>query len=563
MPNTHFFFIFAWKLKTYITLPMKRKLFTLVLTTMQSLFMAAAGTTANYNVIPLPQEVSLTAKAPFVLNAATLIVYPEGNADMQRNADFLAGYINDNTGLQLQTTAAKGKNAIRLAIDKKAAQAEGYTISVTAKEVLISGSTPQGVFYGIQTLRKSLPVGKDIAQVELPAAIIKDAPRFGYRGMHLDCGRHFFPISFVKKYIDLLAMHNMNTFHWHLTEDQGWRIEMKKYPRLTDFGSKRTETVMGRNSDVYDGIPYGGYYTQDEAREIVKYAADRYITVIPEIDMPGHMQAALACYPELGCTGGPYDVRRRWGISDEVLCLGNEQTYDFCENVLDELMQIFPSKIVHIGGDEAPHRRWEQCPKCKAKMAELGIDVKKLQGYFTNRIEKFVNSKGRRILGWDEILDGDINQSAMVMSWRGLEPGIKAAHKGHDVIMSPVDYAYFDYYQVKDTQREPLSIGGFLPVEKVYSYDPLPNDVAPEVQKHILGVQANLWTEYIGNENFAEYMVLPRMSALAEVQWSNAKKDFEAFKNRLTRFTEMYDLYHLTYAKYLWPERHELENAAD
>ena len=563
MPNTHFFFIFAWKLKTYITLPMKRKLFTLVLTTMQSLFMAAAGTTANYNVIPLPQQISLTAKAPFVLNAATPIVYPEGNADMQRNADFLAGYINDNTGLQLQTTAAKGKNAIRLVIDKKAAQAEGYTISVTAKEVLISGSTPQGVFYGIQTLRKSLPVGKDIAQVELPAAIIKDAPRFGYRGMHLDCGRHFFPISFVKKYIDLLAMHNMNTFHWHLTEDQGWRIEMKKYPRLTDFGSKRTETVMGRNSDVYDGTPYGGYYTQDEAREIVKYAADRYITVIPEIDMPGHMQAALACYPELGCTGGPYDVRRRWGISDEVLCLGNEQTYDFCENVLDELMQIFPSKIVHIGGDEAPHRRWEQCPKCKAKMAELGIDVKKLQGYFTNRIEKFVNSKGRRILGWDEILDGDINQSAMVMSWRGLEPGIKAAHKGHDVIMSPVDYAYFDYYQVKDTQREPLSIGGFLPVEKVYSYDPLPNDVAPEVQKHILGVQANLWTEYIDNENFAEYMVLPRMSALAEVQWSNAKKDFEAFKNRLTRFTEMYDLYHLTYAKYLWPERHELENAAD
>ena len=530
---------------------------------MQSLFMAAAGTTANYNVIPLPQQISLTAKAPFVLNAATPIVCPEGNADMQRNADFLAGYINDNTGLQLQTTAAKGKNAIRLAIDKKAAQAEGYTISVTAKEVLISGSTPQGVFYGIQTLRKSLPVGKDIAQVELPAAIIKDAPRFGYRGMHLDCGRHFFPISFVKKYIDLLAMHNMNTFHWHLTEDQGWRIEMKKYPRLTDFGSKRTETVMGRNSDVYDGIPYGGYYTQDEAREIVKYAADRYITVIPEIDMPGHMQAALACYPELGCTGGPYDVRRRWGISDEVLCLGNEQTYDFCENVLDELMQIFPSKIVHIGGDEAPHRRWEQCPKCKAKMAELGIDVKKLQGYFTNRIEKFVNSKGRRILGWDEILDGDINQSAMVMSWRGLEPGIKAAHKGHDVIMSPVDYAYFDYYQVKDTQREPLSIGGFLPVEKVYSYDPLPNDVAPEVQKHILGVQANLWTEYIDNENFAEYMVLPRMSALAEVQWSNAKKDFEAFKNRLTRLTEMYDLYHLTYAKYLWPERHELENAAD
>ena len=535
----------------------------LILTGMQCLFVAAADFTADYQVIPLPQEISLTAKAPFVLNASTAIVYPEGNADMQRNADFLAGYIKDNTGLNLQVTSAKGKSGIKLALDKKAAQAEGYTIRVTAKEVLISGSTPQGVFYGIQTLRKSLPVGKGIVQVELPAVVIKDAPRFGYRGMHLDCGRHFFPISFVKKYIDLLAMHNMNTFHWHLTEDQGWRIEMKKYPRLTDFGSKRTETVMGRNSDVYDGMPYGGYYTQDEAREIVKYAADRYITVIPEIDMPGHMQAALACYPELGCTGGPYEVRRIWGISDEVLCLGNEQTYAFCQNVLDELMQIFPSKIVHIGGDEAPHRRWEQCPKCKAKMAELGIDVKKLQGYFTNRIEKFVNSKGRRILGWDEILDGDINQSAMVMSWRGLEPGIKAAHKGHDVIMSPVDYAYFDYYQVKDTWKEPLSIGGFLPVEKVYSYDPLPNDVAPEVQKHILGVQANLWTEYIGNENFAEYMVLPRMSALAEVQWSNAKKDFEAFKNRLTRFTEMYDLYHLTYAKHLWPERHERENAAD
>jgi len=551
---------FAWTL--IINPSMRKNIFILLLLCMQALTMTAANHSVDYNVIPLPQEVSFTSKAPFVLNASTVVV-ATGDEKMKANARFLADYIKEMTGIGVQMAEQKTKSSIRLVLDKKIANSEGYTIKVTDKEVLIAGKTPQGVFYGVQTLRKALPVEQNLTQVELPSVVIKDAPRFSYRGMMLDCSRHFLPLSFVKRYIDLIALHNMNTFHWHLTDDQGWRIEIKQYPKLTEIGSKRAETVLGRISDVYDGKPYGGFYTQEEAREIVKYAAERYITVIPEIDMPGHMQAALAGYPELGCTGGPYEVRKIWGVSDEVLCLGNEKTYEFCQNVLDELMQIFPSEIIHIGGDEAPQRRWKACPRCKAKMAELGIDSKKIQGYFTNRIEKFVNSKGRRILGWDEILDGDINQSAMVMSWRGLEPGIKAAHKGHNVIMSPVDYAYFDYYQVKDNWKEPQSIGGNLPIEKVYSYEPLPDSINAEVQKHILGVQANLWTEYIETPNHAEYMVLPRMSALADVQWSHGKKDFEAFKKRLTRFTNIYELYHYYYGKHLWPERHERENAAE
>ena len=511
---------------------------------------------ADYNVIPLPQEVTLTQKGAFVLTGATPIVYPEGDEQLKNDAQFLSDYIADVTALRLTTTSAKVKNAITLRLNKKVQSKEGYVITVDKKGVVIEGATAAGVFYGVQTLRKSIPVDKSLTEVTLPAVMLKDAPRFGYRGVMLDCARHYFPVKFVKQFIDLIAMHNMNVFHWHLTDDQGWRIEVKKYPGLAKIGSVREKTVLGHNSDVFDDTPYGGYYTQEEAREIVKYAADRFITVIPEIDMPGHMIAALAAYPDMGCTGGPYKVSPIWGIMPDVLCLGNEKTYQFCEDVLSEMMDIFPSEYIHLGGDETPNVRWKECPKCKALMAKENLTPGKLQGYFTNRIEKFVNSKGRRIIGWDEILDGDINQSATIMSWRGTAPGARGAKMGHDVIMSPSSHVYFDYYQTRQGEsqwEEPLLIGGNLPIERTYSLEPVPEGADAETARHIIGVQGNLWTEYIAGPSLAEYQVLPRMGALSEVQWRpQGQKDFENYKMRQTKMLKLYDAYGLVYAKHMW-----------
>ena len=511
---------------------------------------------ADYNVIPLPQEVTLTQKGAFVLTGATPIVYPEGDEQLKNDAQFLSDYIADVTALRLTTTSAKVKNAITLRLNKKVQSKEGYVITVDKKGVVIEGATAAGVFYGVQTLRKSIPVDKSLTEVTLPGVVLKDAPRFGYRGVMLDCARHYFPVKFVKQFIDLIAMHNMNVFHWHLTDDQGWRIEVKKYPDLAKIGSVREKTVLGHNSDVFDDTPYGGYYTQEEAREIVKYAADRFITVIPEIDMPGHMIAALAAYPDMGCTGGPYKVCQIWGVMPDVLCLGNEKTYQFCEDVLSEMMDIFPSEYIHLGGDETPNVRWKECPKCKALMAKENLTPGKLQGYFTNRIEKFVNSKGRRIIGWDEILDGDINQSATIMSWRGTAPGARGAKMGHDVIMSPSSHVYFDYYQTRQGEsqwEEPLLIGGNLPIERTYSLEPVPEGADAETASHIIGVQGNLWTEYIAGPSLAEYQVLPRMGALSEVQWRpQGQKDFENYKVRQTKMLKLYDAYGLVYAKHIW-----------
>ena len=511
---------------------------------------------ADYNVIPLPQEVTLTQKGAFVLTGATPIVYPEGDEQLKNDAQFLSDYIADVTALRLTTTSAKVKNAITLRLNKKVQGKEGYIITVDKKGVVIEGATAAGVFYGVQTLRKSIPVDKSLTEVTLPGVVLKDAPRFGYRGVMLDCARHYFPVKFVKQFIDLIAMHNMNVFHWHLTDDQGWRIEVKKYPDLAKIGSVREKTVLGHNSDVFDDTPYGGYYTQEEAREIVKYAADRFITVIPEIDMPGHMIAALAAYPDMGCTGGPYKVCQIWGVMPDVLCLGNEKTYQFCEDVLSEMMDIFPSEYIHLGGDETPNVRWKECPKCKALMAKENLTPGKLQGYFTNRIEKFVNSKGRRIIGWDEILDGDINQSATIMSWRGTAPGARGAKMGHDVIMSPSSHVYFDYYQTRQGEsqwEEPLLIGGNLPIERTYSLEPVPEGADAETASHIIGVQGNLWTEYIAGPSLAEYQVLPRMGALSEVQWRpQGQKDFENYKVRQTKMLKLYDAYGLVYAKHMW-----------
>ena len=520
--------------------------------------LSAHATDANYNVVPLPKSVVMAKGLPFNLTNATTIVYEGTNPEMKRNARFLSEYIQQASGIKTAVLDKRDKKAaaIVLTIDPKVAGAEAYRLSVNNKQVTIAASTPAGVFYGIQTLRKSLPVQTTGEAITLPAVTVADAPRFGYRGMMLDCARHFFPLSFVKKFIDILAMHNMNVFHWHLTEDQGWRLEIKSHPELTAKSSMRSGTVIGHNATVDDSIPHGGFYTQQEAREIVEYARQRHITVIPEIDMPGHMLAALAAYPELGCTGGPYEVGHRWGVYKDVLCLGKESTYKFVQDVIDEVVEIFPAKYFHIGGDESPTVMWEKCPKCLQKAKDENTDIKHLQQYFTNRVEKYLNSKGKSIIGWDEILEGKINQSATIMSWRGVEPGLKAAKQGHDVIMTPSSHVYFDHYQAKDTKHEPDAIGGCSPVEKVYSYEPLPDTLSAEAKNRIKGVQANLWTEYIPFTTQAEYMVLPRMAALAEVQWTPvAKKNFDDFSKRALRLSDLYDRYGYQYARHLWKEK--------
>ena len=521
----------------------------------------SAGNPTNYEVVPLPQSIVMQKGEPFVLNSQVQILAAEG---LQREAQFLQQYIKEVSDIDLAIADKRQKKTtyIVLSVSPKVTNPEGYVLTVSAKGITIEGGSSAGVFYGIQTLRKS------IASRQIPAAVVTDAPRFVWRGMHLDCSRHFFSVDFVKKFIDLLALHNMNRFHWHLTDDQGWRIEIKKWPKLISVGSKRSGTIIGTNSDIDDGIPYGGYYTQDEAREIVAYAAARHITVIPEIDMPGHMLAALASYPELGCTGGPYQVGHYWGVYKDVLCVSNERVYQFVEDVLTEIMDIFPSEVIHIGGDETPTDKWLQCPRCQALRKQLPAPqqaaedfepltskLSPLQAHFTRKVFDFLTSKGRRALGWDEILDGS-PQNAMIMSWRGTEPGAKAAETGHDVVMTPTTYCYFDYQQVKDTQFEPSRCGGFIPIEKVYSLDPAPDSLSVTAREHILGAQANLWTEYMTNEAMVEYQALPRMSALSEVQWTQpTRKDYESFKERLTRLTALFELYHYQYAKHLWPDR--------
>ncbi|MDO5665759.1 MAG: family 20 glycosylhydrolase [Bacteroidia bacterium] len=515
---------------------------------------------ANYQIVPLPAEITVAEGTPFTLNSATKIVFPEGNEKMQRNAEFLAEFLSISTGKKPAiTSASSDKNAIILSLGLVNEISEAYQLTVNENAIQITGASEAGVFYGIQTLRKATPIGDKISVSYAPVTI-NDAPRFGYRGMHLDIARHFQSVEFIKKYIDILALHNINRFHWHLTEDQGWRIEIKKYPKLTEIGSMRKETVIGKNTGEYDGKPHGGFYTQEEIKEVVKYAEERYITTIPEIDMPGHMLAALAAYPELGCTGGPYEVERMWGVFDDILCAGQEETYRFVEDVLTEVMELFPSEYIHIGGDEAPKVRWEACPRCQAKIKELGLkdDAKHkkefyLQSYFTERVEKFLNEHGRKLIGWDEILEGKLAPNATVMSWRGMSGGIEAAQLGHDVIMTPTDYCYFDYYQTQNTDDVPLAIGGFVPLEKVYSFEPIPQVLAPEQRKHILGAQANLWTEYIVDSKHVEYMVLPRIAALAEVQWMQPeKKNYEQFLTRLPRLLNLYDKLDYNYATHIF-----------
>lgn len=497
---------------------------------------------ADYRVVPLPQQIVPAKGEPFMLRAVTPIVVPVGDETMLRHAEFLRDAVEQSTGLRLNiTTDRRARQAIRLQLNNKIQGSEAYRMLVTAKGITVEAATTAGIFYAIQTLRKSMPQGCFTA-ITMPAVTIADAPRFSYRGMHLDCARHFFSIDFVKRYIDLLALHNMNTFHWHISDDQGWRIEIKRYPLLTEVGSMRSHTVVGHNAPIFDETPYGGFYTQEQARDIVSYAAERHITVVPEIDMPGHMLALLAAYPKLGCTGGPYAVEPTWGVFDDILCAGNERVFAVVNDILDELIDIFPSKYIHIGGDEAPKKRWEQCPRCQQRIRDEHITAKdgmtaemKLQGYFTNRVEKHLLSRGRSIIGWDEILEGDINPSATIMSWRGTEGGLRAAEEGHDVIMVPTSHCYFDYSQEpEDYWQRTFTIGGFVPLDKIYSLEPAPATLPEAARRHIIGAQANLWSEYITCEQMAEYQVLPRMAALAEVQWTQPEqKHFDDFCQRL------------------------------
>lgn len=514
---------------------------------------------ANYQVIPLPSEIVTSEGNPFVLSSSVKIVFPEGNEKMQRNADFLAEFLNISTGIKPDiTSTAPDKNAIILGIGLQNPNKEAYEIAVGENSITITGASEAAVFYGIQTLRKSVLAGTK--HVVFQPVTIKDEPRFSYRGMMLDVARHFQSVDFVKKYIDILALHNINRFHWHLTDDQGWRIEIKAYPKLTVIGSQRKQTVVGRNTGEYDGKPHGGFYTQEEIRDIVKYAQDRYITVIPEIDLPGHMLAALAAYPELGCTGGPYKVAGSWGVFDDVLCPGKEETFTFLESVLSEVIELFPSEYIHIGGDECPKVRWEECPNCQTRIKELNLKDKEghkaehyLQSYVTARIEKFLNDKGKSIIGWDEILEGELAPNATVMSWRGMEGGIQAAQMGHDVIMTPTTYCYFDYYQTQNTDEEPLAIGGYVPIEKVYSFEPAPDILTDGQKARILGLQANLWTEYIETPDYVEYMIMPRIAALSEVQWVKPeKKNYEAFLTRLPGLLNLYGKLGYNYATHVF-----------
>ena len=431
----------------------------------------------------------------------------------------------------------------QIVVDKKLdLPEEGYRLSIRWEGVKVVAKTERGLFYGLQTLLQLCPQKQGYSEaISLPLVEIEDYPRYAYRGMHLDVGRHFFPVSFIKQYIDLLAQYKLNTFHWHLTEDQGWRIEIKKYPKLTQIGSYRNQTLIGNYHDRFpqwfDNMRYGGFYTQEEVKEVVAYANSKFVTVIPEIEMPGHSVAALAAYPELACgdNPGPFKVAEGWGVFVDVYCAGKENTFTFLEDVLSEVMDLFPSQYIHIGGDECPKVKWKGCAYCQKRIRDKKLrNEHELQSYFIQRIEKFVNSKGRKIIGWDEILEGGLAPNATVMSWRGVEGGIAAAKQNHDAIMTPGNYVYFDHAQGR-TDQEPVSIGGYTPLEEVYSYNPTPTTLAPEQQKRIIGVQANVWTEYMKTTSKVEYMVLPRIYALSEIAWSPLdRKDYNNFsQNRV------------------------------
>ena len=511
-----------------------------------------------HQIIPKPVKI-IDKTGSFTLDSKVRI---NAVKELTNEKDYLTGLLNKGFKTDMAVQPLNHQPSINLIINPDISNKEGYTLEITPEKIEISGKTPTGVFYGIQSLRQLLPVRfeveKSFDKVQLPAVFIEDYPRYVYRGMHLDVGRHLFPLDFIKKYIDLIALHKMNTFHWHLTEDQGWRLEIKKYPKLTEVGAFRKETLVGhgatkKKNRKFDGKPYGGFYTQEEAKEIVAYAAKRHITLIPEIELPGHSVAAIAAYPWLGNTGKQLDVGTRWGVYEQIYA-PTERTFKFLEDVLTEVMEIFPSKFIHIGGDEAPKKEWENSKYAQELIKKEGLkDEHELQSYFIQRIEKFLNKHGRNIIGWDEILEGGLAPNATVMSWRGIKGGIEAAKQHHNVIMTPGSHCYFDHYQVPENERNnvPLAIGGYLPLKKVYSYEPTPEELAPEQQKYILGAQGNVWTEYMKTPDYVEYMILPRMTALSEVVWSQKNhRNWNDFEKRLNTLVKRFEAQGLIYARH-------------
>ena len=539
----------------------------------------------DISIIPIPNSI-ITSSGQFEIGPNTRIIADLSNIDVKRVAYFLAALISPPTSwvpliidiknadfsnlsdvIFLRLTNENSKSTFdptqHPAINRKknvGSGMEAYSLAVNENNVQLTANHPMGLFHGVQTIRQLLPPEIELRSYSevpngvkwtIPSVTIEDNPRFAYRGMHLDVGRHFMPVEFVKKYIDLLVLHKMNTFHWHLTEDQGWRIEIKKYPKLTEIGAWRDSTLIGNyGSGRYDNIRYGGFYTQDEIRDVVQYATDRFITVIPEIELPGHASAALAAYPEFGCTdlNLSYKVQSTWGIFPEIFC-PTDETFSFLKDVLTEVINLFPGTFIHIGGDEAMKDHWKVSKIAQDVIKREGLkDEHELQSYFIHQFDKFLTEKGRRLLGWDEILEGGLAPGATVMSWRGENGGIAAARLGHDAIMSPTGYAYLDYYKSDDRQNEPIAIGGFLPLEKVYNYDPIPAELESELHHHILGAQANVWTEYMKTPAKVEYMAFPRMSAMSEVVWSSTEnKNLENFKMRLLNHLRRLDYLNINY----------------
>lgn len=522
---------------------------------------------AQITLVPRPTELKETGVSnAFTLTAETPIVI--GSDKLAPSAAFLIQYLQQYYGVSLKSSTKQVKgSAVVLAIDPAAGAEGAYILDVTASGVSVKGADETGVFYAIQSMIQLLPAQKT-AVLAMPGVWVKDAPRFGYRGVMLDVGRHFFPVEFVKKFIDYLALHKINTMHWHLTEDQGWRIEIKKHPQLTAKGAYRNGTIVGHYpGSENDNERYGGFYTQQQVKDIVAYAAKRYITVVPEIEMPGHASAAIAAFPHLSCfpaeptnlgkhpstaskANPGKQVQETWGVHDDVFCAGNDSVYQLLQDVIDEVVPLFPSRLFHIGGDECPKANWKRCTRCQARIKELHLkDEHELQSYFVQRMEKYINSKGKILIGWDEILEGGLAPNAWVMSWRGEAGGIEAAKQGHDVIMTPTTYCYFDYYQGK-SKTEPLAIGGYLPLNAVYSYNPFPSALTADQAKHIKGIQANLWTEYVESPAKAEYMLMPRLAAIAEVAWSPQEgKNWDDFTRRMEGLYDRYALMGINYAK--------------
>lgn len=516
-----------------------------------------------YNIVPVPKSIEAkSGKFTFTTGTKLYVPFAFDGGRFKASAELLAERLRSTAGVTIElvdlaTLKAMPTSGIMFTPPQYEGIAKdgGYRLSIDSKLMILEAPSSQGIFYGLQTLMQLMPASvygseKVADTAEVPCCNIEDAPRYKYRGLMLDVGRNFFPVSFVKKFIDLLAMHKMNTLHWHLTEDQGWRIEIKKYPRLTTVGSIRKESMVGHyREQKWDGKPYGGFYTQDEIKEVVKYAESRFVTIIPEIEMPGHSVAALAAYPWLSCDSTKkYEVSTTWGVMNDVYC-PSERTFKFLEDVLTEVIALFPSKYIHIGGDECPKDAWKKSAFCQELIKKENLkDEHGLQSYFIQRIEKFLNSKGRSIIGWDEILEGGLAPNATVMSWRGVKGGIEAAKQKHDVVMSPSTHWYLDYYQADSTVLQPRAIGGYNPLSKVYSFDPTPAEFTAEQAKYIIGGQGNLWSEYIKTPEHMEYMAFPRGAAIAEVLWSpKEKKNLEDFQKRWSVHTKRLDALKVNY----------------